>query len=166
MQRLMKAPKKYKAQLENKNALPKKWNLVRGDDVIVVDGPCEGQRGIIQAVIRKMGRVVIEGVNVRPRKMKANPGVGLKAAVIDKPSSIHFSNVNLVCPVTNLPTRISHKYLSDGTKVRISKRSGAVIPRPEILTQRRRPKSLEFGENDTTAEDSWEVTYKGDVDER
>lgn len=76
--------------------------------------------------------------------------------------SVHYSNVNLICPVTDLPTRISRKWLEDGTKVRVSKRSGAIIPRPEILTQRRRPKRESVGERETKMEDVWEKTWDGD----
>lgn len=73
---------------------------------------------------------------------------------------IHYSSVNLVDPVTNLPTRISRKYLEDGTKVRVAKRSGAIIPRPEILAERRKPMRTNITDKDTTDdEDVWEVTY-------
>jgi len=74
---------------------------------------------------------------------------------------MHYSNVNLVDPVTGLPTRVTRKLLEDGTKVRIAKKSGAIIPRPEILSQRRRPKSMTFTESCTDdADDVWEITYQ------
>ena len=67
---------------------------------------------------------------------------------------------------TDKPTRVQSKYLESGEKVRIAQRSGALIPRPEILKQRRKVKSQEVGEKDTTGEDSWEVTYDGDPTKR
>ena len=76
-----------------------------------------------------------------------------------KERSIHYSNVNLVDPVSGLPTRISRKFLEDGTKVRIAKRSGAVIPRPEILQFRKSPKRTEASSNCTEGDDVvWENT--------
>ena len=51
--------------------------------------------------------------------------------VVQKEFPIHVSNVNLVDPETGRATRVSTGYLEDGTKVRIAKKSGAVIPKPE-----------------------------------
>ena len=53
---------------------------------------------------------------------------------------MHYSNVNLVCPVTNLPTRVARRFLDDGTRVRVAVRSGAIIETPEILKERHRPR--------------------------
>ena len=51
--------------------------------------------------------------------------------VVQKEFPIHVSNVALICPETNRATRITTGYLEDGTKVRVAKKSGAVIPKPE-----------------------------------
>eukprot|EP00520_Triparma_pacifica_P016643 CAMPEP_0118655316 /NCGR_PEP_ID=MMETSP0785-20121206/12860_1 /TAXON_ID=91992 /ORGANISM="Bolidomonas pacifica, Strain CCMP 1866" /LENGTH=162 /DNA_ID=CAMNT_0006548039 /DNA_START=24 /DNA_END=509 /DNA_ORIENTATION=- len=144
--RLMKPRTKHKPQLTNPSSIPKKWNILRGDNVAIIGGPPNaiGERGIVKEVIRKSGRVIVEGCNMRERKLKGKPQFGIKAAAVKREVSVHHSNVNLICPVTDLPTRISRKYLSDGTRVRVSKRSGAIIPRPEILMQRRRPKREEI----------------------
>mmetsp|Transcript_6967 Transcript_6967/g.9411 ORF Transcript_6967/g.9411 Transcript_6967/m.9411 type:complete len:90 (+) Transcript_6967:354-623(+) len=73
---------------------------------------------------------------------------------------VHYSTVNLVDPVTGLPTRVFRKYLDDGTKVRVSKKSGAIIPRPEILSERKRPMSRTVTESCTANDDDvWEITY-------
>ncbi|GMH61554.1 hypothetical protein TrRE_jg1501, partial [Triparma retinervis] len=100
------------------------------------------------------------------RKLKGKPELGVKAAVVKREVSVHYSNVNLICPVTDLPTRISRKWMEDGTKVRVSKRSGAIIPRPEILTQRRRPKRESVGEKETGVDEVWEQTFDGDMAKR
>ena len=164
----MKPRASYKPQLQNKNALPSKWHILRGDTVAVIGGPvsARGSRGVVKEVIRDKGRVIIEGVNMRERKLKGKPELGIKAAVVKREVSVHYSNVNLVCPVTDLPTRISRKWLEDGTKVRVSKRSGAIIPRPEVLKQRRRPKRENVGERETGKDDVWEETFDGDLKKR
>ncbi|CAN0432646.1 unnamed protein product [Hapterophycus canaliculatus] len=61
----------------------------------------------------------------------------------------------------SFPTKVSYKFLEDGTRVRVSKRSGAVIPRPEILKVRRQPRSNLTGPKDTAKEDVEEVTFRG-----
>ncbi|XP_049849691.1 probable 39S ribosomal protein L24, mitochondrial [Schistocerca gregaria] len=48
------------------------------------------------------------------------------------PSPVHYSNVALVDPTDNKPTRIGFKFLEDGQKVRVSKRTGAIIPKPPV----------------------------------
>jgi len=59
-----------------------------------------------------------------------------------------------------LPTRVARRTLEDGTKVRVAKKSGAIIPRPEILKERRRPKNIASTVSDTSDADLvWETTY-------
>ena len=75
-----------------------------------------------------------------------------------------MSNVMLVDPQINKPTRIRYGFLEDGTKVRVSKKSGAIIPKPdrEHLTYFNRTKSRETGENDTAPDVALQKTYKGE----
>ena len=66
---------------------------------------------------------------------------------------IHYSNVRLVDPVTKQPVRVGWRFLEDGAKVRVTKggrASGSVVPRPEVLAQRRVPRPLP-GPSDTPA---------------
>ena len=73
---------------------------------------------------------------------------------------MHASDVNLVDPVTGKPTRIKRKVLETGEKVRIAVKSGAIIPRPEILTVRRRPINPAITAQCTSEDDAWEITYE------
>jgi large subunit ribosomal protein L24 len=138
------------------------YNIVRGDKVQVIGRrhPERGKQGIVKEVLRKLDRVIVEGVNMGPRRIKGDPDRGIKGTTIMKERTIHYSAVNLVDPVTNQPTRVYRKYLEDGTKVRISKKSGAIIPRPDILTVRRKPVNAIVTKDDTSDEDAWEVTYQ------
>ena len=81
-----------------------------------------------------------------------------KGPTLMAPASIHYSNVNLVDPQTNLPTKVWRRFLDDGTKVRVSKASGAIIPKPEY--SRDRPRNLLVGPKDTAPDDVLEVTYE------
>ena len=134
--KFLRPRKKFKANLREPI---KTWNIVKGDKVAVIDGPHKGQHGEVLAVLRKQKRVVVQGVNMRLTHLKAKYWE-TKAPTMMKPASVHYSNVNLVDTTNGLPTRVGTGYLDDGTKVRVSKRSGAIIPKP-VFT-RPRPKNL------------------------
>mmetsp|Transcript_16298 Transcript_16298/g.31018 ORF Transcript_16298/g.31018 Transcript_16298/m.31018 type:complete len:178 (-) Transcript_16298:97-630(-) len=138
-----------------------RWNVVRGDRVQVVGNhPENGKQGKVLQVLRKVDRVVVEGINMANKIIKGNPDRGIPRRSFSKERSIPYSSVNLVDPVTNQPTRITYNFLEDGTKVRVAKKSGAIIPKPDILKYRKRPASLVVTDKDTTEEDVWEVTYE------
>lgn len=137
-----------------------KWNIVRGDIVQVIGShPESGKQGTVLEVNRKNDRLRVEGVNLYKKKLKGNSERGLKSRLVDREKSIHYSNVNLVDPVTSQPTKVIRRILEDGTKVRVSKASGAIIPRPEILLVRRKPIRQVVTDKDTTDEDVWASTY-------
>lgn len=155
MKTLMKSRKKYKPPI-----VPHKFNIVRGDKVEVVGNhPERGKQGIVETVLRQKDRVIVQGVNLGPRKIKGNIQRGIPGGNIMVPKTIHYSKVNLVDPVTGKATRIYKKILEDGTKVRVAKKSGAIIPRPEILKLRRNARSSIVTESDTLDEDVWAITY-------
>lgn len=157
---LPKSPKDLSWANVRKKKAPEplgRWNIVRGDMVCVVNGKCEGQRGVVQHVLRQKQRVIVEGVNVGKRMLyDANDPNRVKRPV-EAPRSIHYSNVNLVCPITNKPTRVRRGFLGDGTAVRIAVRSGAFIHYPKW--ERRSSRSTTIGDKDTLEEDVLRVTY-------
>lgn len=133
-----------------------RWNIVKGDMVKVIQGPAQGDQGKVLAVLRSKNRVVVEDCNMRRRILKKNPQEAGK--IIMKPCSLHYSNVMLLDPTTGEPTKISRRYLEDGTKVRISKASGHIIPKPDPMADRK-PRSLATGPKDTAEEDVFAVTF-------
>ncbi|CAN8069467.1 unnamed protein product [Agarophyton chilense] len=114
----------------------KRWRILRGDFVEVISGPEKGKRGRVIEVVRASNRVVVEGVGLVNKKAPVAGGY-LKTFRTESP--VYVSRVAVVCPQTDLPTRVTFAFMEDGTKVRVSKRSGTIIPRPEILRQRRKP---------------------------
>lgn len=138
-----------------------KFHIVRGDKVQVIgQHPEAGKQGVVQQMLRHSNRVLVEGVNIRNKQIKGNPDRGIQGRSVQQEYSIPYANVNLVDPVTNQPTRIYQSYLDDGTKVRVSKRSGAVIPRPDVLRFRKRPVNAIVTESDTSDPNAvWEITY-------
>jgi large subunit ribosomal protein L24 len=79
-------------------------------------------------VFTKTGRVTIEGVNIVKRHHRARRAEE-QSGIIEKPAPIHASNVMLLDPKSGEPTRVRRQIDEDGTKERISVKSGDAIPR-------------------------------------
>ncbi|MGG3692423.1 50S ribosomal protein L24 [Heyndrickxia ginsengihumi] len=100
-------------------------HVKKGDKVMVISGKDKGKTGTILAAFPKKDRVIVEGVNVVKKHSKpsqANPQGG----IFDKEAPIHVSNVMVVDPKTNEPTRIGYQVV-DGKKVRVAKKSGEIL---------------------------------------
>ena len=104
----------------------RKRKIRKDDEVIVLTGRDKGKRGAVLRVVTKTDRVLVEGVNVTKRHVKptqAEPQGG----IVEREAPIHISNVALVDPESDRPTRVRYKNLEDGRKVRVAARSGEVI---------------------------------------
>jgi len=100
-------------------------HVKKGDNVIVISGNDKGKIGKVLKVLVKQNRVVVEGVNIvsrHTRPSNAHPDGG----IIKKEAPIHASNVQLLDPKKEEPTRIGYKIV-DGKKVRYAKKSGTVL---------------------------------------
>ena len=100
-----------------------------GDTVRVMRGEDAGKEGKIIRTYPKTGRVVVDGVNIVKRHRKARTAEE-QSGIIDFPAPIHHSNVMLIDPKSGEPTRVRARVDEDGTKERISVKSGDAIPRP------------------------------------
>ena len=90
----------------------------KNDTVLVIAGKDKGKRGTVTQVMPREGRVVIEGVNIVKRHMKAQSGVR-QAGIIERAAPLNISNVVLVCNKCNAPTQVKRTILEDGRKVRV-----------------------------------------------
>ena len=99
----------------------------KGDKVQVLTGKDRGREGIVKTSFPDRGKVIVEGINVAKRHTKPrsaeDPG-----GIIDKEMPIHVSNVAVLSPKDDKPTRIGIKVDADGKKIRICKRTGVEIP--------------------------------------
>jgi large subunit ribosomal protein L24 len=105
-----------------------KMKLRKGDRVKVIRGNHQGGEGTVLRVDREKNRVVIQGVNLRKRHRKpsqADPEGG----IVSFEAPVHASNVMLVDASTGEPTRVRVQVNADGSKDRVSTRSGKVLPR-------------------------------------
>lgn len=103
-----------------------KLKIRRGDTVMVISGSDKGKIGKIIAALPQDGKVIIEGVNMIKRHQKSK-GMGRPGEIIEKEAPIFASKVMFYDSTKKVPTRIGHKFLKDGKKVRISKISGEQI---------------------------------------
>jgi large subunit ribosomal protein L24 len=110
------------------NAARQRVHVTKGDTVRVMRGEDKGREGKVLRVYPKTGRVVVEGVNMVKRHRKARRAEE-QSAIIDFPAPVHASNVMLLDPKGGMPTRTRRRLDEDGTKERISVKSGDAIAR-------------------------------------
>ncbi len=105
----------------------------RNDNVLVIAGKDRGKRGRVLKVLpgrrddRGTIRLIVEGVNLIKRHTKPNPGKNIQGGIVSREASLHASNVQLVCPECGAQTRVGHKILGDGRKVRICRKCEGVV---------------------------------------
>ena len=93
----------------------------KGDTVFVLAGKDRTKRGEVDRVLPKAGRIVVQGVNMIKRHQRAKPGVR-QGGIIERPNALNISNVALVCPNCDEPTKVAFTFLEDGRKVRRCKK--------------------------------------------
>ncbi len=99
--------------------------IKKGDKVEVIAGKDHGKRGEVLAVSAAHDTVTVKKVNMVTRHKKPQQ-MGQKGERITVEAPLHISNVALVCPHTDKPTRVGF-HVKDGAKVRVSKKSGKEI---------------------------------------
>ena len=99
----------------------------RNDTVMVTAGKDSGKRGRVLKVLPLNNRLVVEGVNMIKRHTRPNPQRNIKGGIVEREASLHASNVQLVCPECGKSTRVGHKILSDGRKIRICRKCEGVV---------------------------------------
>ena len=102
-------------------------HVSKDDTVMILSGRSRGKMGRVLKVLPKKRQVIVEHVNVVKRHMRANPAKGAQGGIVEKEAAINASNVMVIDPSTGKPTRIGHKILNDGKKVRVSRKSGEMI---------------------------------------
>ena len=106
-------------------------HIKRGDTVVVIAGSDKGKTGKVLRVFLKKGRVTVEGVNIvkrhiKPRTLRDTQRAQEIGGIVEMEGPIHVSNVMLIDPESNEPTRVSVKR-EGGRRVRVSKKSGKDI---------------------------------------
>ena len=98
----------------------------KNDNVRVISGNDKGKEGKVLKVFPGSGKIIVEKVNMTKRHTRASKDLP-QGGIIEKEGPVNVSNVMLVCPNTGKPTRIGKDVLSDGSRARVSKKSGEMI---------------------------------------
>jgi large subunit ribosomal protein L24 len=109
------------------NAERVKLRVTKGDTVRIMRGDDKGKEGKVMRVFPKTGRITVEGVNIVKRHRKARKAEE-QSGIMEFPAPIHASNVMLI-DAKGKVTRIRMRIDEDGTKERISVKSGDAISR-------------------------------------
>ena len=99
----------------------------KGDRVVVLAGKDRGKEGVVAFAYPEKGTVIVEGTNVAKKHQRATQAT-MQGGIIDKEMPMPVSNVAVVSPEDGKPTRVGYRFDSDGTKVRICRRTGADLP--------------------------------------
>lgn len=105
------------------------WMWFRGDRVELLKGPDKGKQGYINMIVQERNWVTVEGLNCKYTMMGETPdfpGMMLK----EEMPLLVTTDIRLVDPVDEKPVEVEWRFTEAGERVRVSLRSGAVIPRP------------------------------------
>lgn len=104
-----------------------KLKVRKGDRVEVMTGKDKGKRGEVLKVMPKANRVIVNGVNVVKRHTR--PSTTSQGGIEEYEAPIDISNVALLDPKDDTPTKVGYKFIDDGRKVRFARQSGEIIDR-------------------------------------
>ena len=104
----------------------KSLHVKTGDRVIVTAGKDKGKTGNVKKAIPSEAKVIVEGVNMVTKAQKANPMLGIQGGLNKIEAPLDSSNVMVVCPSCEKPTRVGHE-VKDGKKVRVCKKCGETL---------------------------------------
>ena len=101
-------------------------SIKREDTVQILAGKDKGKRGKVQAILKKDGLVLVEGVNMIKKHTRQRQNVR-QAGIVEREAPLNISNVVIVCNNCDKPVRIGKKFLEDQRKVRICSSCQEVI---------------------------------------
>ncbi|MDP6277328.1 MAG: 50S ribosomal protein L24 [Nitrospinota bacterium] len=103
-----------------------KTHVKKGDTVEVIAGRDKGKRGKILHVLKRQNRVIVEKIHMMKRHTKPTQ-TNQQGGIIEREGKIHISNVMPVDPKSGKPSRVKRRRLEDGTRVRVTQRSGELL---------------------------------------
>ena len=96
----------------------------KGDKVRVLTGKDRGREGTVAKVLPGRGKVIVDGVNVARKHVRANPQQNIPGGIIEVDMALDASNVAVLSPKDGKPTRVGYRFDAEGNKMRVCKRSG------------------------------------------
>jgi len=101
--------------------------IKKGDDVIVIAGKDKGKRGVVLTVLNDGFKLIVEGINVVKKSVKANPNTGEEGGIKTKTMPIDRSNVALYDANKKKGSRVGIRVLKDGQRARYYKSSNELV---------------------------------------
>jgi large subunit ribosomal protein L24 len=108
-------------------AVPRSHHVKKNDSVVVLAGKSKGRTGRVLRVFPSEGRAIVEGVNFVRKHTKANPQKNIKGGILEREAPVDLSNLMPICGECGKATRVGHKFLDDGKKVRTCRRCGGFL---------------------------------------
>lgn len=102
------------------------WKIKKDDTVIVITGKDRGKIGKVKKVIPEKNRVVVEGVRIVKKHLRAR-SPEQKSGIVEMESPIHISNVKLICPMCGEATKVGFVIKDGKKKSRFCKKCGKEI---------------------------------------
>uniref|UniRef100_UPI0037E7209F large ribosomal subunit protein uL24m n=1 Tax=Semicossyphus pulcher TaxID=241346 RepID=UPI0037E7209F len=134
------------------------WSLLKGDQVEILAGKDKGKQGKVIQVYRHRNWVILEGLNTHHRYIGKTGDY--HGTYIASEAPLLLRDVALIDPSDRKPTEVEWKFTEEGERVRVSIRTGRIIPKPVV--ERRDgivPQQWKDGPKDTSPEDTLEKTY-------
>lgn len=101
--------------------------IKKGDEVILIAGKDKGRKGLVLEVHKEGEYLVVEGINLVKKHVKANPNTNERGGVVMKSLPVHHSNVMLYNSSEDAGSRVGIRVLEDGTRVRYFKSTNDVV---------------------------------------
>ena len=104
-------------------------SIRKNDEVMVLAGKDRGKTGRVLKVFPARQRAIVENINKLKKHTRPNPARSVKGGIMEREASIHISNLQPICPECDKPTRVGHKRLEDGRRMRLCRRCGGSLER-------------------------------------
>mgnify|MGYP000340398492 CR=1 FL=1 len=98
-----------------------------GDTVELISGNDRGVRGTVRIAMPKTNQVVVSGAKIVRKHQRRTANTRTEPGIIELEAPMHVSNVMLVCPQCDQPTRVGYRISEDGSKLRVCKKCDQVI---------------------------------------
>ncbi|KAJ8273627.1 hypothetical protein GJAV_G00103760 [Gymnothorax javanicus] len=134
------------------------WSVFKGDTVEILSGKDQGKQGKVTQVFRHRNWVILEGLNTHYRYIGKSDDY--RGTYIASEAPLMLKDIALVDPADRKATEVQWRFTEEGEKVRVSVRTGRIIPKPVV--QRRDgivPSQWKDGPKDTSPDDTLEKTY-------
>ncbi len=98
-----------------------------GDTIEVISGNDRGMRGTVRVAMPRTQQIIVSGIKIMRKHQRRTANMRTEPGIIEIEAPLHVSNVMLVCPGCNQPTRVGYEVAEDGSKRRICKKCEEVI---------------------------------------